>query len=48
MNWAAIARFITRNLPVVATIVVAVRDMVKKKQTKPADPPPEEEDDGDG
>ena len=30
MNWAAVARFVTRNLPTVAAIVMAVRDIIRK------------------
>lgn len=30
MNWAAVARFVTKNLPAVAAIVMAVRDIIRK------------------
>ena len=34
MNWAALARFVTKNLPIMATIVMAVRDMIRKPKEK--------------
>ena len=34
MNWGAIAKFVTKNLPVIASIVIAARDLLRPKKKK--------------